>query len=97
MISRPADLKQSVLRDLIDTGALDSFPFKFRVTAFFISKGHRNPTDAVELFNRECLGLKKFHPVIAAFFGDIFSIREFICGLRAQRRPVGVVADFSAG
>jgi hypothetical protein len=77
MSAGPLDLKQSVIKDLYATGALDEFPFKFRATAYLISKGYRNADDAVEIFNRECLGLKQFLPAIAAVFGDIYTIHDF--------------------
>ena len=75
--ARPQDLKQSVLKDLYVTGALDEFPFKFRVTAFLLSKGLRNAQDAVEIFNNECLGLKKFYSPVAAYFAGMYTTQDF--------------------
>lgn len=73
----PKDLKQSLIQDLYTTGALDEFPFKFRVTAFLLSRGLRNAEDAVEIFLHECLGLKKFYPKIAAIFSGIYTTHDF--------------------
>jgi hypothetical protein len=74
---RPLDIKQAVIKDLYKTGALDEFPFKFRVTAFLLSKGFRNAEDAVELFRSECLGLKKYFFEVAVLFYGLYTTQDF--------------------
>ncbi|WP_409479670.1 hypothetical protein [Pseudobdellovibrio sp. HCB154] len=77
MCAQPNDLKQSLISDLYETGSFDEFPFKFRVTAFLLTKGLRNAEDAVEIFNTECLGLKKFYPEVAVLFSGIYTTHDF--------------------
>ncbi len=74
---RPQDIKQSVIKDLYQTGAFDEFPFKFRATAFLLSKGFRNAEDAVEIFRNECLGLKNYFFEIAVLFYGIYTVGDF--------------------
>lgn len=77
MGAQPKDLKHGLIQDLYATGVLDDFPFKFRVTAFLLSKGFRNADDAVEIFMHECLGLKKFNPEVASLFAGVYTAHDF--------------------
>lgn len=58
MALAPRHLKESLIRDLYFSGALDEFPFKVRAVAFLIGKGFKNSQEALEIFELECLGLK---------------------------------------
>lgn len=39
MRRRPSNLRESIARELVESGSLDDFPSKFRMTAFLISRG----------------------------------------------------------
>ncbi len=77
MGARPLDIKHSLIKDLYATGALDAFPFKFRVTAFLLSKGFREAESAVQLFRNQCLGLNKYYSEIAILFYGLYATQDF--------------------
>ncbi len=77
MGTRPKDIKQSLIKDLYNTGAIDAFPFKFRVTAYLLSKGFRDSESAVHIFRSQCLGLKKYFQEIAILFFGLYSEHDF--------------------
>lgn len=77
MAFRPYDIKHSLIKDLYSTGALDEFPFKFRVTAYLLSKGFRNAEEAVEIFRSECLGLKNYFFEVVVLFYGVYTVHDF--------------------
>jgi predicted DNA-binding protein (UPF0251 family) len=53
-------LRESICRDLVENGQLDSYPTTFRLTAFLISRGIRDRETIEELFDQRLLSYKDF-------------------------------------
>ena len=53
-------LRESICRDLVESGQLDFYPTTFRFTAFLISRGIRNRETIEELFDQRLLTYKEF-------------------------------------
>lgn len=61
IIRRPSQtLRESICRDLVESGQLDSYPTTFRLTAFLISRGIRDQETMEELFDQRLLTYKEF-------------------------------------
>jgi len=61
IIRRPSkSLRESICRDLVENGQLDSYPTTFRLTAFLISRGIRDRETIEELFDLGLLTYKEF-------------------------------------
>ncbi len=61
IIRRPSQsLRESICRDLVESGQLDSYPTTFRFTAFLISRGIRDRETIEELFDQRILNYKEF-------------------------------------
>ncbi len=95
MATRPKDIKQSLIKDLYNTGALDAFPFKFRVTAYLLSKGFRDAESAVHIFRTECLGLKQYFYEIAILFFGVYSEHDFFVYQSMVESIVGKILKHS--
>jgi len=61
IIRRPSQrLRESICRDLVENGQLDSYPTTFRFTALLISRGIRDRETIEELFDQRLLTYKEF-------------------------------------
>jgi predicted DNA-binding protein (UPF0251 family) len=61
IIRRPSQsLRESICRDLVESGQLDSYTTTFRLTAFLISRGIRDRETIEELFDQRLLTYKEF-------------------------------------
>ncbi len=61
IIRRPSQsLRESICRDLVESGQLDSYSTTFRLTAFLISRGIRDRETIEELFDQRQLTYKEF-------------------------------------
>ncbi|MEZ4815753.1 MAG: hypothetical protein R3A80_11180 [Bdellovibrionota bacterium] len=61
IIRRPSQsLRESICRDLVESGQLDSYSTTFRLTAFLISRGIRDRETIEELFDQRLLTYKEF-------------------------------------
>ncbi len=53
-------LRESICRDLVENGQLDSYPTTFRLTAFLISRGIRDRETIEDLFDHRLITYKEF-------------------------------------
>jgi len=61
IIRRPSQsLRESICRDLVESGQLDTYPTTFRLTAFLISRGIRDKETIEEIFDQGLLTYKEF-------------------------------------
>ena len=75
MAQSPRHLKQSLIKDLYFSGALDDCPFKLRAVAFLIGKGFKNSQEAIEIFELECLGLK--NKLLTKLDGPVLTAQDY--------------------